>query len=114
MQQQNVQIIGVSHLSRRDPSFRNSAPIAASRRPRMRTIWSPISAAARVVRVYEAEPTIDFHLESRRSLIGIAVHRDEALRLLDLSHQIIGGHGLVSVGGFSKLFNHRLRQSSLG
>jgi hypothetical protein len=26
--------------------------------------------------VYDAEPIIDFHLGSRRSLIGIAVHRD--------------------------------------
>jgi len=93
MQQQNVQIIGVSHLSRRhDPSFRNSARIAATRHPRMRTIWSPISAAARVVRFMR--PTIThWHCGTSRW----------ELRLLDLSHQITGGHGLVSDGGLSKL-----------
>jgi hypothetical protein len=34
-------------------------------------------------------------------LIGIAIHGDEALRLLDLLHQIIDGHGFVSIGGLN-------------
>jgi hypothetical protein len=53
--------------------------------------------------VYESTPTIDLILGADDHLIGIVIHGDEALRLLDLSHQIIGGHGLVSVGGLSKL-----------
>jgi hypothetical protein len=34
-------------------------------------------------------------------LIGVAIHGDEALRLLDLLHQIIDGHGFVSIGGLN-------------
>jgi hypothetical protein len=66
----------------------------------MPTIWSPILAAVRVVH-YEAGPTIDFILGADDHLIGIAIHGDEASRLLDLLHQIIDGHGLVSIGGLS-------------
>jgi hypothetical protein len=53
--------------------------------------------------VYQSTPTIDLILGADDHLIGIVIHGDEALRLLDLSHQIVGGHGLVSVGGLSKL-----------
>jgi hypothetical protein len=51
--------------------------------------------------VYEATPTIDFILGADDHLIGIAIHGDKALGLLDLLHQIIDGHGLVSIGGLS-------------
>src|SRR6202011_3387276 len=44
--------------------------------------------------VYESTPTIDFVLGADDHLIGIAIHGDEALGLLDLLHQIIDGHGL--------------------
>ena len=53
--------------------------------------------------IYKPTPTIDLIFGADDHLIGIPIHGDEALRLLDLSHQIIGGHGLVSVGGLSKL-----------
>jgi hypothetical protein len=51
--------------------------------------------------VYQATPTIDFILGADDHLIGMAIHIDEALRLLDLSHQIIDGHRSVSIDGFS-------------
>jgi hypothetical protein len=51
--------------------------------------------------VYESTPTIDFILGADDHLIGIAIHGDEALGLLDLLHQIIDRHGLVSIGGLS-------------
>src|SRR6266446_5533229 len=50
---------------------------------------------------YESTPTIDFILGADDHLIGITIHGDEALGLLDLLHQIIDGHGLVSIGGLS-------------
>jgi hypothetical protein len=53
--------------------------------------------------VYESTSAIDFVLGADDHFIRIAIHGDEALSLLDRSHQIIGGHGLVSVGGLSKL-----------
>jgi hypothetical protein len=43
--------------------------------------------------VYEPTPTIDFVLGADDHLIGIAIHGDEALGLLDLLHQIRNGHG---------------------
>jgi hypothetical protein len=49
--------------------------------------------------VYESTPTIEFILGTDDHLIGIAIHSDEALGLLDLLHQIIDGHRLVSIGG---------------
>ena len=51
--------------------------------------------------VYEPTPGIDFILGADDHFIGIAIHGDETLSLLDLPHQIIGGHGLVSIGGLS-------------
>jgi hypothetical protein len=39
------------------------------------------------------KPTIDFVLGADDHLIGIAIHGDEALGLLDLLHQIRNGHG---------------------
>src|SRR5271169_1896364 len=42
--------------------------------------------------VYESTPTIDLILGADDHLIGIAIHGDEALGLLDLLHQIIDGH----------------------
>jgi hypothetical protein len=47
--------------------------------------------------VYQPSPTIDFILGTDDHLIGIAIHRDEALGLLDLLHQISDGHDLVSI-----------------
>jgi hypothetical protein len=49
--------------------------------------------------VYKPTPTIDFVLRADDHLIGIAIHSDEALGFLDLLHQIIDGHGLVSIDG---------------
>jgi hypothetical protein len=47
-------------------------------------------------------PTIDFILGADDHLIGIAIHGDEALGLLDLLHQIRDSHGLVSIGGIPR------------
>ncbi len=49
--------------------------------------------------VYKPTPTIDLIFGADDHLIGIAIHGDEALRLLDLLHQISDGHALVSIGG---------------
>src|SRR6266446_7773028 len=49
--------------------------------------------------VYKPTPTIDLIFGADDHLIGIAIHSDEALRLLDLLHQISDGHALVSTGG---------------
>jgi hypothetical protein len=53
----------------------------------------------RVIRFYKPTPTIDLISGADDHLIGIAIHGDEALRLLDLLHQISDGHALVSTGG---------------
>jgi hypothetical protein len=52
--------------------------------------------------VYKPTPTIDFILGTDDHLIGIAIHGDEALGLLDLFHQISDGHDLVSIGGIPR------------
>jgi hypothetical protein len=44
--------------------------------------------------VYKSTPTIDLILGSDDYLIGIAIHGHEALRFLNLLHQIIDSHGL--------------------
>ena len=49
--------------------------------------------------VYGPTPTIDFILRADDHLIGIAIHSDKALGFLDLLHQIIDGHSLVSIDG---------------
>jgi hypothetical protein len=49
--------------------------------------------------VYEPTPTIDLILGTDDHLVGIAIHSDEALGLLDLLHEVIDGHGFVSTGG---------------
>jgi hypothetical protein len=61
--------------------------------------------------VYEPTPTIDFILRADDHLIGIAIHGDEALGLFDLLHQIIDGHGLVSIDGLSDRALRRLNQA---
>jgi hypothetical protein len=49
--------------------------------------------------VYESTPTIDLIFGADDHLIGIAIHSDEPLGLLDLLRQVIDGHGFVSTGG---------------
>src|SRR4030095_8661409 len=44
--------------------------------------------------VYKPTPTIDLILGSDDYFVGIAIHGDEALRFLNLLHQIIDSHGL--------------------
>jgi hypothetical protein len=61
--------------------------------------------------VYEPAPTIDFLLPADDHLIGIAIHSDEALGLLDLLHQIIDGRGLVFIDGLSDRARHRFKSS---
>jgi hypothetical protein len=50
--------------------------------------------------VYKPTPTIDFIFGADDHLIGIAIHGDETLSLLDLLQQIIDGHGLVSIAPY--------------
>jgi hypothetical protein len=45
--------------------------------------------------VYKPSPAIDLIFGADDHLIGIAIHGDEALGLLDLLHQIIDCHGVV-------------------
>jgi hypothetical protein len=61
--------------------------------------------------VYQPTPTTYFILCADDHLIGIAIHGDEALGLLDLLHQIRDGNGLVSSDG---LGIEPLRQSMTG
>jgi hypothetical protein len=44
--------------------------------------------------VYKPAPAIDLILSTDDHFIGIAIHDDQALRFLDLLHQIIDGHDL--------------------
>ena len=48
--------------------------------------------------IHEPTPTADFILGPDH-LIGIAIHSDEALGLLDLPHKIIDGFGVLSIDG---------------
>ena len=48
---------------------------------------------------HEPTPTVDFILGADDHLIGIAIHSDEALGLLDLPHKIIDGLGALSIDG---------------
>lgn len=45
-------------------------------------------------------------------LVDERIHGDEALGLFDLLHQIIDGHGLVSIDGLSDRALRRLNQAS--
>jgi hypothetical protein len=49
--------------------------------------------------IHESTPTVDFILGADDHLIGIAIHSDEALGLLDLPHKIIDGLGVLSIDG---------------
>jgi hypothetical protein len=82
--------------------FRSSARIAASRRSRILTDLVADLGRREGGSVYKPTPTIDFILGTDDHLIGIAIHGDEALGLLDLLHQISDGHDLVSIGGIPR------------
>jgi hypothetical protein len=71
------------------------------RKPALEDADDPVANLGRRERgsVYEATPTIDLIVRTNDHLIGIAIHSDEALGLLDLLRQVIDGHGLVSAGG---------------
>ena len=90
--------LGSSGLRYSAPRFPSSALIAASRRSRIPTIWPPISAADGSS-IHESTPTVDFILGADDHLIGIAIHSDAALGLLDLQHKIIDGLGVLSIDG---------------
>ena len=49
--------------------------------------------------IHKSTPTADFILGADDHLIGIAIHSDEALGLLDLPHKIIDGLGALSIDG---------------
>ena len=44
--------------------------------------------------VYQSPPAIDLILSTDDHFIGIAIYDDQALRFLNLLHQIIDGHDL--------------------
>jgi hypothetical protein len=64
--------------------------------------------------VYKSTPNVDCIFGPDDHLIGIAIHGDEALGLLDLLHQIIDRHGVVPLAVLRNDRPSRLRKKSVG
>ena len=76
------------------------APLSSpSRVSRIPTIWPPNIGRHDCSSIHESTPTVDFILGADDHLIGIAMHSDEALGLLDLPHKIIDGLGGLCIDG---------------